>query len=572
MSGSYIATTTEDDIQWLMAAGQSLGLTVAQLRHHLGQTLSPAHGALLAEPVEDTAGRATDWYGAGEGEATRLDALPPGKKVAMTNLVWTLLRDIRSEGVRLSTSADSDERVLGALLEKVSHVPDLGCVRVRGDAPLVIAWAHGRAGQSIDLNQVYKPEIAPPQYKDDASPAPRASRPGWLVPTIVVAGLAFVAAMVAWSMHDSSEPAVPSTTRPVTERVAPVPPPSVAQPFPAPPAPNPSTTTAIPPQRTDQAALPAPADTQPPASPPPPRPDTLAQPLPTARPPLAQTDPAPLPLPDATPVSPPRDQTATTSRDQTATTTSTPDAAPPLKPNPPPSATASTTSHDETASLATPTPDAPQPAKPDPSASATASTTAHDESASVTAPPSSPASPSGPDQTQTAMSSAPQAPEPTPAPSPAGPLPPHESEAVALARPFTAAAIRKHDIALMQGCWTLRGPFATADVQTHAAANVSQWRTCFAPSQPGAATLAGTQSLAWEDGKSCSGPVTARFLPDDKLEIADAADCLGDRTLFRMAEQCARKDDATMSCTWTAHDRAANKAFNGNGLSLAPAR
>jgi hypothetical protein len=151
-------------------------------------------------------------------------------------------------------------------------------------------------------------------------------------------------------------------------------------------------------------------------------------------------------------------------------------------------------------------------------------------------------------------------------------LPPHESEAAPSPRPFTALSVRNHDLTMLRGCWSVRGTFATADVRTQAAVSVSQWRTCFAAPPAGAASVSGTQALGWEDGKSCSGPVTARFLPDDKLEIADAADCLGDRTLFRMTEQCARQDDASMTCAWTAHDRATDGDFRGDGLALTPAR
>lgn len=574
MTGSYVATTTEDDVQWLMAAGQSLGLAVAQLRHHLANALSPAHAALLAEPVEDVAGRATDWYGVGEGAAPPLDQLPPGPRAVMINRVWALLRDIRAEGRRLGASADADERVLGAMLEKVSHVPDESCVRVLGDAPLVIAWAHGRAGQSIDLAELYQPVTVPPTrpVSPPAEPTPGKPWPIWLLPVVILAIVAVAVGLLMWSQSRPTETAalVPNTP-PRTADIAPTPQPTTTAqrtqsvtPSPASPdvtvrttSPVPPTPTPTPVAPTPVAPTPAPSNTSAPA-PPAATPSATPTPSDAKPPPSTQaTQSAATPSPSPTPPDTTAALPSPTPSGGAPAATPTPSENSPPPPLPSPAATAPSpgpTPSESSSPPPAPTPTAePSPSNPSPSpAAGNGDRSAPDASPGAAAPPRE----AGP------------APAATPEPMPTGQLAPHESEAAALQRPFTAVSVKKHDLALLQGCWNLRGAFATADVRTRAAAKVAQWRACFAQAQPGAATVSGTQSLKWEDGKSCSGPITARFLADDKLEIADAADCLGDRKLLPMTEQCARQDDAAMLCSWTARDG----AFHGDGLALTPAR
>ena len=599
MTGSYIATTTEDDVQWLMAAGQSLGLSVAQLRHHLAQHLSPAHGALLAEPVEDLAARATDWYGPGEGAAVPLEQTPPDVRATTTNTVWALLRDIGVEGVRLGASVDSDERVLGAMLERVSHVPDTSCVRVRNDAPLVIAWGHGRAGQSVDLARLYAPvEVPrPPQPPREAEPAPAEHRRRWLAPAGVMAALLAGAGLLVWSQRSPDEPA-PATVAAAPSLAPQASPPADPAPERAAPAMAAATAPVDPlPERSPERPAPTAAAT----SVEPPVPATVnltppeGRPLPAitaSAPPPRQDMPTPAPARPAPPPDPTAPVSTTTASNTDASAASasalpsstTPSSTTPSSTAPASIMPSSTTLSSNTLSSTTSASPAPEvQSTPSPRFSRGASDTAtlSNEPGSGRAsledaspvPGSNGAKPPLPAPAAVAgLDSRPAAePNTDTVPRPA-PLPPHESEAAASARPFTLAALTAQNLAMLRGCWTLRGSFATADVLTQAAAPVSQWRTCFPPPEPAAAAASGTQSLAWEDGKSCSGPVTARFLPEGGLEIADAADCLGDRTLFRIAEHCSRKDDAAMACAWTAHDRATNRDFHGDGLLLTPAR
>ena len=68
MAQLRIATTRQQDLQALAAAGQT---TVEAWRtlHKALSELSPAHAALLAEPVANQARGEVDWYADGDGPA-----------------------------------------------------------------------------------------------------------------------------------------------------------------------------------------------------------------------------------------------------------------------------------------------------------------------------------------------------------------------------------------------------------------------------------------------------------------------------------------------------------------------
>jgi hypothetical protein len=82
----------------------------------------------------------------------------------------------------------------------------------------------------------------------------------------------------------------------------------------------------------------------------------------------------------------------------------------------------------------------------------------------------------------------------------------------------------------------------TEDSVSHEQHFVDKWRTCFDDDN------AGSQTMEWNDGKQCTGPVHATFPSDTQIKIEDTSECAGTRRLYKMIYTCSKTDDFTLTC------------------------
>ena len=146
MPESRIARTRTQDLQPLGTAGQLAAHSWGVLSALLRQELSPAHAALLAEPVADTGQGETDWYSDLPGEAVPLASLAPEARAAVRARLETLVADIAALGQRLLAGHTDGERFSGEMLLLCIQVPDQGRVMAIGSQPILVGWGHARAG------------------------------------------------------------------------------------------------------------------------------------------------------------------------------------------------------------------------------------------------------------------------------------------------------------------------------------------------------------------------------------------------------------------------------------------
>lgn len=128
-------------------------------------------------------------------------------------------------------------------------------------------------------------------------------------------------------------------------------------------------------------------------------------------------------------------------------------------------------------------------------------------------------------------------PAPTPLPTPAPtPAPPQHAE-------LPQDRWDKHDLSLLEGCWTNTTPMNTVDEATRHTHHVKSWKLCFDRSGHG------QQTILWEDGSQCKGPLAAKFTDDNQLTLTDTERCaLPHSFLYRGQSQCRRESDVEAQC------------------------
>jgi hypothetical protein len=146
MASLLIATTRSQDLQPLAAAGQTGTEAWGTLHALLLRELSPAHAALLAEPVVNAARGEVDWYAEGDGPAARLQDLTEPERAAAQALLDQLAGDIQALAARLGGSRAEGDRFLSDMLGLALRLPDGGGVHVRGGQPVLVGWGHARSG------------------------------------------------------------------------------------------------------------------------------------------------------------------------------------------------------------------------------------------------------------------------------------------------------------------------------------------------------------------------------------------------------------------------------------------
>jgi hypothetical protein len=203
MATLHIGTTRLQDLQPLAAAGQTATQAWAVLSALLSRELSPAHAALLAEPVENSARGETDWYADGDGPAPPIDTLPPDARAAAEDVLGRLIADIERLAATKRAAGGQGERFLGELLTIATRIPDRASIRVlsgpSGPQPVLMAWGHARTGAGAApvelMGRAARPqspmELLPPPAVVARVPASRR----WLWPALL-AGL--LLPLLAW--------------------------------------------------------------------------------------------------------------------------------------------------------------------------------------------------------------------------------------------------------------------------------------------------------------------------------------------------------------------------------------
>ena len=110
--------------------------------------------------------------------------------------------------------------------------------------------------------------------------------------------------------------------------------------------------------------------------------------------------------------------------------------------------------------------------------------------------------------------------------------------------PIPQGAWKKHDISFLKGCWNLDSQYQTRDAQTGQIRQVKTWEVCF----DGAGH--GQQTLAFDDGKSCKGPMLGSFDDQDQLLLQDTGNlpCEGSFYIYERHITCARVDPEHAKC------------------------
>ena len=171
MASLRIATTRQQDLQALAAAGQT---TVEAWRtlHKALSELSPAHAALLAEPVANEARGEVDWYADGDGDAALLRDLPKPERTAAQARLDGLVADITALAQRLGASRSDGDRFLADMLGLALRLPGGDHVYVRNGQPVLVGWGHVRSGGRGGTMVLTGPAALPPAAMAILPPPP----------------------------------------------------------------------------------------------------------------------------------------------------------------------------------------------------------------------------------------------------------------------------------------------------------------------------------------------------------------------------------------------------------------
>lgn len=181
MASLLIATTRSQDLQPLAASGQT-GIEAWGALHALLLRESPAHAALLAEPVANAARGEVDWYAEGDGPAIRMQDLPEAERAGAQARLEQLAGDVQALAARLGGSRTDGDRFLSEMLGLALRLPGEDSRYVRGGQPVLVGWGHvrsgGRGGAVVLTGRARPPAataaiLPPPPSPYAAAPPPR---------------------------------------------------------------------------------------------------------------------------------------------------------------------------------------------------------------------------------------------------------------------------------------------------------------------------------------------------------------------------------------------------------------
>ena len=135
--------------------------------------------------------------------------------------------------------------------------------------------------------------------------------------------------------------------------------------------------------------------------------------------------------------------------------------------------------------------------------------------------------------------------EPIPAPLPP-PVPEPRPEPAEAPAPeaIPEEAWNERDVSFLEGCWELDTDYQVQHVETGEISRAASWQMCFD------AAGEGRQTLIFDDGTQCSGPLLGSFAEQGSLQLQDEGDlrCDNDTYIYQRRLTCERVDPATAQC------------------------
>lgn len=134
---TLLLTTERPQAQFIGVRGQWVISFHQQIARFLGARLSQSHVLLFAEPV--VTANTIDWFTAAEGEIKPFAQLDEAGQAALLRQTQSLIADIQNLSQELNASAQSDQHLIGELLNNMLVFPDQNLFLV-GTQPVVVGW------------------------------------------------------------------------------------------------------------------------------------------------------------------------------------------------------------------------------------------------------------------------------------------------------------------------------------------------------------------------------------------------------------------------------------------------
>jgi hypothetical protein len=134
---TLLLTTERPQAQFIGVRGQWVISFHQQVARFLGARLSQSHMLLFAEPV--VTANTIDWFTAAEGEIKPFTQLDKAEQAALLRQTQSLIADIQNLSRELSAGPQSDQHLIGELLNNMLVFPDQNLFLV-GAQPVVVGW------------------------------------------------------------------------------------------------------------------------------------------------------------------------------------------------------------------------------------------------------------------------------------------------------------------------------------------------------------------------------------------------------------------------------------------------
>lgn len=134
---THLLTTERSRAQLIGVRGQWVISAYQQMARFVELRLGQNHVLLFAEPVIAT--HAIDWFTAAEGSVKPFAQLGESERAALLQTTRRLVADLEQLAQPLLASPQSDQRLIGEMLQGMLTFPDQSLFRV-GEQPVVAGW------------------------------------------------------------------------------------------------------------------------------------------------------------------------------------------------------------------------------------------------------------------------------------------------------------------------------------------------------------------------------------------------------------------------------------------------
>ena len=190
MRATFITTTPRSLLEALRYQGIAVSESHAQLQSMLQNNLSPEHARFFAEPVLNNAGDSVDWYTPLEGDAVRLDSLPPEAQQTAVREIRRLAGEIDQLAESLKQSGEGPKSIRGNILALALRYPGPEYLYMVGDQPVLLGWGFSAASSVAGPQDLMRlgaaaplaaaPPLPPGSEAVPPVPPPPSTGFGWL--------------------------------------------------------------------------------------------------------------------------------------------------------------------------------------------------------------------------------------------------------------------------------------------------------------------------------------------------------------------------------------------------------